>query len=69
MSNSSDDIDWDLTSWEGSRREQIRRWSKLTMDEILDAQEEMAGLSEELRDAGTTKVREEPSSDFPPDAK
>jgi hypothetical protein len=42
MSEKFEDIDWSLTTWEGSRREQIRRWSKLTMDEILAAQEEMA---------------------------
>ena len=41
-------IDWSLTTWEGSRREQIRRWSELTMDEILAAQEEMADLAEKL---------------------
>jgi len=40
-----DDIDWSLTTWEGSRREQLRRWSKLAFDEILKAQEEMADLA------------------------
>jgi hypothetical protein len=42
MSEKLEDIDWSLATWEGSRREQIRRWSKLTMDQILAAQEEMA---------------------------
>lgn len=41
-------IDWSRTTWEGSRREQIERWTKLTFDEILDAQEEMAELAWEL---------------------
>lgn len=41
MNYNSENIDWSLTTWEGSRREQIRRWSQLTMDEILAAQEEM----------------------------
>lgn len=36
-----DDIDWSLTTWEGSRREQLRRWSELSFDEILEALEEM----------------------------
>jgi len=40
-----DGIDWSLTTWEGSRREQLRRWSTLTFDEILRAQEEMAELA------------------------
>lgn len=43
-----DRIDWSLTTWEGSRREQIERWTKLTFDEILDTQEEMAELAQEL---------------------
>lgn len=43
-----DRTDWSLTTWEGSRREQIERWATLTFDEILDAQEEMAGLAWEL---------------------
>ena len=41
-----EDFDWGVTTWEGSRREQIRRWSELTMDEILAAQEEMADLAQ-----------------------
>lgn len=41
-----DSIDWSLTTWEGSRREQLRRWSELTFDEILRAQEEMAEIAE-----------------------
>ena len=49
MSKKSEDADWDLTTWQGSRREQIRRWSKLTMDEILAAQEELAALVDELK--------------------
>ncbi len=47
MTQQPDDIDWSLTTWEGSRREQLRRWSKLTFDEILEAQEEMADLARE----------------------
>ena len=43
-------IDWQLTTWKGSRREQLRRWAQLTLDEILLAQEEMAELSEWLTD-------------------
>jgi len=39
------DIDWSLTTWEGSRREQLRQWAKLTLEEIVQAQEEMAELS------------------------
>ena len=47
-SEKKDDIDWSLTTWEGSRREQIQRWSKLTLREILLAQEEMQKLAEQF---------------------
>jgi hypothetical protein len=45
-----DSFDWSLTTWEGSRREQLRRWAQLTLEEIVQAQEEMAELSEHLAD-------------------
>ena len=41
-------IDWSLTTWDGARREQLRRWAALTLEEILLAQEEMQELSERL---------------------
>lgn len=43
-----DEIDWYATTWEGSRRRQIEAWSKLTLDEIFEAQEEMARFAEEI---------------------
>lgn len=43
-----DRTDWSLTTWEGSRREQIERWATLTFDAILDAQEQMAELAQEF---------------------
>jgi hypothetical protein len=43
-------FDWSLTTWGGSRREQLRRWAQLTLEEIVQAQEEMAGLGERLAD-------------------
>ena len=41
-----DPIDWSLTTWEGARREQLRRWAKLPSEQIVAAQEEMAEISE-----------------------
>ncbi len=55
MPDEFDDIDWSLTTWEGSRREQLRRWSELTLDDILDAQEEMADLASELNPSGSER--------------
>jgi len=35
-------IDWRLTTWEGARREELRRWSQLPLERIVAALEEMA---------------------------
>ncbi|MEW5862211.1 MAG: hypothetical protein AB1773_01270 [Pseudomonadota bacterium] len=37
-----------MTTWEGARREQLRRWADLSLEEILRAQEEMAQLARRL---------------------
>lgn len=50
MSNADEDIDWSKTTWEGSRREQLRRWRKLTLRERMLAVEEMADLSQRFSD-------------------
>jgi len=31
MSDSEDPVDWSVTTWEGIRREQIRRWRRLSV--------------------------------------
>ena len=43
-------FDWSLTTWEGSRRGQLRRWAQLTLEEIVQAQEEIAELNGRLAD-------------------
>ncbi len=43
-----DGIDWSLTTWEGSRRAQLERWASMSLDQILESQEEMAELSADL---------------------
>lgn len=45
MTDSDSEIDWSLTTWEGSRREQLRRWCKLSVRERLLAVEEVADLA------------------------
>jgi len=42
-------IDWSLTTWEGARREQTRRWAKMTLAEIILALEEMQVLAQRLQ--------------------
>lgn len=38
-------IDWSLTTFEGSRREQLRRWAQLPIENIVAAQEDMQTLA------------------------
>jgi len=56
----TDPIDWSLTTWEGSLREQLRRWSELPLESIVRAQEEMQDLADQLGSA--TKSRHAPKS-------
>jgi hypothetical protein len=44
----SDDIDWSLTTWEGARREQMRRWGRMPLADMILALEEMQVLAEKL---------------------
>ncbi len=44
----ADGIDWSLTTWEGARREQLRRWSRMPLAEMILALEEMQVLAEKL---------------------
>jgi len=49
MSSPDDDkIDWSLTTWEGARREQLRRWAQLPLENIVAALEEMQDIVEWL---------------------
>jgi hypothetical protein len=41
-------FDWSVTTWEGSRREQLRRWAQLPLERVIAAIEEMERLSETL---------------------
>ena len=58
MSEIPDDIDWSLTSWEGSRRAQLRRWRALSLRQKLLALEEMTEIAEHFgRMRETGKLR------------
>jgi len=41
-------IDWHLTTWEGARREALRRWRRLPLERVIAALEEMQHVAEEL---------------------
>jgi diaminopimelate epimerase len=49
--DSDGSIEWALTTWEGSRREQLRRWAALPLGRTIAALEEMGALAEALRPA------------------
>ncbi len=56
----TDPIDWSLTTWEGSLREQLRRWAELPLERIVMAQEEMQELAEWLESAPKAVGAREP---------
>lgn len=39
------DFDWRLTTFEGARREQLRRWAALPLENILRAIDEMQDIA------------------------
>lgn len=41
----SPEFDWWITTFEGARCEQLRRWAQLPLEDIIRALEEMEGLS------------------------
>lgn len=51
-----DEIDWSITTWEGSRREQVRRWRQLSVRQRLEALDEMTELAEQLANVPAQKV-------------
>ncbi|MDP3091944.1 MAG: hypothetical protein Q8N04_14795 [Nitrospira sp.] len=40
------EFDWRVTSFEGARREQLRRWARLPLEHILLAIEEMQDIAQ-----------------------
>jgi hypothetical protein len=44
----TDAIDWSLTTWDGARREQMRRWSRMPLAAMILALEKMQVLAEKL---------------------
>ncbi len=47
-------FDWRVTSFEGARREQLRRWAQLPLEDVIRAIEEMQDITDQL---GDTSVR------------
>ncbi|MDQ1362986.1 MAG: hypothetical protein QG652_846 [Pseudomonadota bacterium] len=65
--NTPPDIDWNLTTWEGSRRETMRRWAQLPLEKVIAALEEMEQLNTALAAAPKTgNSISEPAGNYPP---
>lgn len=58
MKNKTDEVDWDACTWEGARRQALREWSKLPLERVIAALEEMQALSENLASQRTGKPRD-----------
>ena len=57
MTRHDDGIDWELGSWEGARRAQLRGHRRLTLREKLVALEEMCELSRRLVERSRARRR------------
>ena len=53
--NEPEDIDWSLTTWEGSRRHQLRHWASLPLETIVTALEDMEELNRLFSDNRTVR--------------
>jgi len=42
------DFNWRMTTFEGARREQLRRWAQLPLEEMIRAIEEMQDITQHL---------------------
>lgn len=42
------EFDWRVTTFEGARREQLRRWAQLPLEEVIRAIEEMEDIAQQL---------------------
>ncbi len=46
--DSTDSVNWELTTWEGVRRLQMRRWAALPLEKVIEALEEMQQLADQF---------------------
>lgn len=63
MSEGRDDIDWSVTTWDGSRRAQLRHALTLTLRERMEAVEGLAEVArrfQEMRARGELRTMSEP---------
>ena len=66
MSKNQDEIDWSLTTWEGTRRAQLRHALTLTLRERMEAAEGLADVArrlQEMRARGELKAASKPAEE------
>ncbi|VAW80927.1 CRISPR-associated helicase Cas3 [hydrothermal vent metagenome] len=59
-----DDVDWKLATWDGAKREALKRWAALPLERIVASLEEMQGLDGELRSPDVEGRVGEQQSDY-----
>ena len=55
-SETDQSVDWQITTFAGARREQLRRWSRLPLRQVILAREEMEELGRRLGSDPTRKA-------------
>lgn len=60
--SSTSDFDWDVTTFEGARREQLRRWAQLPLEDMIRAIEEMHVIADELAASGGSSEESAPAA-------
>jgi len=45
--------DWNLATWDGAKRETLRRWAKLPLERVIAALDEMQELNKTLHASKT----------------
>lgn len=54
----SREIDGSPTTWEGARREQVRRWAEASLEEIILSLEELEAACDALAPDGSRPLRD-----------
>jgi hypothetical protein len=62
--STDDAIDWQLTTWEGSRREQLRRWAALPLEQIIQAIADMGEFAESFSPTDKMPAAREASAEY-----
>ncbi len=52
--------DWSLATWDGAKREALRRWAALPLECVIAALEEMQELTKALHAPDTSAARQQP---------